>query len=141
VSPRLRQSVSGSVLLEVVLALALFVGAATIISTGINASVRSVDRVRLQNHAINLAITVLSEMQMQIRPVATAPPEAFPPPFQDWTCQVDIAETQSTLESPTSLRPVEIIIRHTQENVVHRLTQLLPAPDTSAETDLIARRP
>ena len=72
----------GSVLLEVVLALALFVGAATVISTGLNASVQAVYRLRQSTHAANLAISVLSELQMHIRPVAAAGPEPFAAP--DW---------------------------------------------------------
>lgn len=125
-----KNSRSGSVLLEVILALALFVGAATIISSGLNASIRSVDRVRLQNHAVNLAITILSEIQMQVRPVAEIGPEPFPPPFQDWTYKIEIAQSDSAIDSD-SLRPVEVIIRHTQENVVQRLTQLFAAARVS----------
>lgn len=120
---------AASVLLEVVLALALFVGAATIISTGLNASIRSVDRVRLQNHAANLAITILSEMQMHARPIVAAGPEPFPPPFADWTFKIDIAQDEGAMEGADSLRAVEVIVRHANENVVQRLTQLFPASD------------
>jgi hypothetical protein len=122
----------GSVLLEVVLALALFVGAATVISAGINASIRAVERVRLQNHAVNLAVTVLSEMQMHIRPVAPFGPEPFPPPFQEWTCKVEIAQTDAAPEAAGSLQPVEVIIKHTRENVVQRFTQLFSTIDISS---------
>jgi hypothetical protein len=121
----------GSVLLEVVLALALFVAAATVISAGINASIHSVERVRLQNHAVNLAVTVLSEMQMRIRPVAAVGPEPFAPPFQEWTCTVEIAQTDATPEAASSLQPVEVIIKHTRENVVQRLAQLFSGNDIS----------
>ena len=123
---------SGSVLLEVVLALALFVGAATIISAGINASIHSVDRVRLQNHAANLAITVISQMQMHARPIAPVGPEPFPPPFQDWTYKIEIAQNENAIEGSENLRPVEVIIKHTQENTVHRLTSLFAPSDLSA---------
>ena len=133
---------SGSVLLEVILALALFVGAATIISAGINASMRSVERVRLQNHAVNLAITVLSEMQMRVRPVAPLGPEPFAPPFQNWTLKVEIASSANALDGPESLRPVEVIVKHTQENVVQRLTQLFAAADLSdSETNSFSASP
>ena len=121
----------GSVLLEVVLALALFVGAATIITAGINASIHSVERVRLQNHAVNLAITVLSEMQMRIRPITALGPEPFPPPFQDWTYKIDVAQDDGAPETSESLRAVEVVIRHSQENVVERLSQLFNAGNIS----------
>jgi hypothetical protein len=124
---------SGSVLLEVVLALALFVGAATIISAGINASFGSVDRLRLQSHALNLAVTVISEMQMQMRPIAPTGPEPFAPPFQEWTYKIEVAQSEGAIYSSESLRPVEVIIRHDHENVVQRLTQLFAATQLSTD--------
>jgi type II secretory pathway pseudopilin PulG len=132
---------AGSVLLEVILALALFVGAATIISSGINASMRSVERLRLQNHAVNLAISVLSEMQMRARPVAAIGPEVFAPPFQDWTLKVEVAQSEESIEGPEALRPVEIIVKHTQENVVQRLTQLFPVSQLSEAETAIPETP
>ncbi len=132
----------GSVLLEVVLALALFVGAATIISGGINASIHSVERLRLQNHAMNLAVTVLSEMQMGVRPISVIGPEPFPPPFQDWTYRIEIAQTDTMVEGPDSVRPVEVIIKNTRENTVQRLTQLFRSEDFSAgDTNSPAEQP
>jgi hypothetical protein len=122
---------SGSVLLEVVLALALFVGAATIISGGINASIHSVERVRLQNHAVNLAVTVLSEMQMHIRPVAAIGPEPFAPPFQDWTYKIEIAQKDAPPDVTDTLQPVEVIIRHSTEGTVQRLAQLFSSTEIS----------
>src|ERR1051325_9708343 len=124
-------SQSASVLLEVVLALALFVGAATIISSGINASVQSVSRLRLQNHAANLAITLLSEMQMHARPVAWIGPEPFAAPIQEWTYKIEVGQNEGAMAEPDSLRPVEVIIRHSRENVVLRLTQLFRSSDIS----------
>ena len=49
-----------AVLLEVVLALVLFVAAAAVIASAINASLESVERQKLNLHAANLAVTVLS---------------------------------------------------------------------------------
>jgi type II secretory pathway pseudopilin PulG len=102
----------GSVLLEVVLALGLFVGAATIITAGINASIQSTQRLRLQTHAVNLAISVMSEMQMHARPIAASGPETFPPPFQDWTCKIEINQPDNASPDIDALRPVEVIIRN-----------------------------
>jgi hypothetical protein len=137
---------SGSVLLEVVLALALFVGAATIITSGINASMRAVERVRLQNHAINLAITVFSEMHIHARAVAAAGPEPFPAPFQNWTYKIEIAQSETAMDSPEALRQVEVVIKNTMENVTHRLAELFPASaigdaDTNSPSALFASPP
>ena len=90
------------------------------------------ERVRLQIQAVNLAVTVLSEMQMHIRPVAAVGPEPFPSPFQDWTCKIEIAQTDATPEAASSLQPVEVIIKHTRENVTQRLTQLFSTSDVSS---------
>ncbi|HTG44625.1 MAG TPA: hypothetical protein VK633_08850 [Verrucomicrobiae bacterium] len=130
-----RQGQSASVLLEVVLALALFVGAATVISSGINASVQSAERIRLENHAADLAISILSEMQMGARPIAAIGPEPFEAPFQDWTFKIEIAQTEAAVEQAGSLRPVEVIIRHSHENVVQRLTQLFRGSEAGGNTN------
>lgn len=121
--------VRGSVLLEVVLALALFVGAATVISSGLNASVEAVYRLRLQTHASNLAISTLSEMQMHLRPIEAAGPEPFAPPFEDWTWQIEVGQPETSSLDADAMRKVEVIIRHSGENIVHRLTHFMRASD------------
>jgi len=123
----------GSILLEVVLALALFVGAATVIGSGIQASVQAVHRLRLQMHASNLALSILSEIQMRARPAANAGPEACEAPFQDWLYRVVVEQEGSPLDdpnAPSALKPVEIIVWNPQEeNAAHRLTQLFRASE------------
>lgn len=112
-------------LLEVVLALVLFVAAAAVIGGAIHASINSVDRLRLNTHALNLAVTVLSELQMGIRSVQTPGPEAFREPFENWTWELQSEAVQSEIGEASSLTKVEVIIRHKQEPVVHRLSQIV----------------
>lgn len=116
-----------------VLALALFVGAATIISSGINASVQAVYRLRLETHAANLAISLLSELQMQARPLAAAGPEPFDAPFTNWTYQVDFPQGDRLTSETDALRAVEVIIRHNEEPIVYRLTQLFRSEEIKPE--------
>ncbi len=79
----------GAVLLEVVLALGLFVAAAAVVSASLNASLESVDRLRLNLHAVNLAVSVLSELQLGTRAVETGSgPQPFEPPFEQWGWEV-----------------------------------------------------
>ena len=119
-----------------VLALALFVGAATVVSTGINASVQAAFRLRLQTHASNLAISLLSEMQMGARPIATAGPEPFPAPFEEWSYRIEISQDGDTALESEAVQPVEVIVSHSSENVVHRLTQLFRASEiTSGDSE------
>src|SRR5262245_47136392 len=66
--PRLRNkfrapfALRGAVLLEVVLALALFAAAATIIGAGIHSAIDAVERQKLNAHALDLAVSVISEI-------------------------------------------------------------------------------
>jgi hypothetical protein len=121
-----------SVLLEVVLALALFLGAATVITAGINSSIQSVERLRLGTHAMNLAISVMSEMQMHVRPIAPMGPEAFPPPFEKWKYQILVSQAQDSPLEGEALQNVEVVISHTEENTVQRLSQLFRSGDIAA---------
>jgi hypothetical protein len=118
------RSEHASILLEVILALALFVGAATVIAGGINASIQAVERVRLQSHAANLAISLMSELQMHARPLAPAGPETFEKPFEQWLYRIAVNQVEESSGEPESLKPVEVIVWNPEENVVHRLTQL-----------------
>jgi hypothetical protein len=122
----------GSILLEVVLALALFVGAATVITGGISASVQAVHRVRLQNHAANLAISLMSELHMHARPIAPIGPETFEAPFQDWLYRVAVEQGQESVGEAEGLQPVEVIVWNPEEGITHRLTQFFRTSETAA---------
>lgn len=110
-------------LLEVVLALALFIGAATVISAGISASVEAVHRVRFQTHAANLAISIMSELKIGARPLVAIGPENLEAPFQEWLYRVNLNASDETASELNATRAVEVIVWHTEENVVHRVTQ------------------
>ena len=126
-------------MLEVVLALTLFVAAAAVISGGIHASLRSVERLRLNTHAVNLAVTVLSELQLGIRSLESPGPEPFAEPFEDWTWELQSAPVESEIGEAASLTKVEVIIRHKDEAIVHRLTQFVRLQNAaSGKEDLSA---
>ncbi len=115
----------GTILLEVVLALALFVAAAAIIGAGFSASVESVDRQRLSTHAVNLAVSSLSEVQMGIRKTDESGPIHLSPPFEKWSSELIITPVDSPLEAPAELTQVEVVIRHLDPPVVYRMAQFL----------------
>jgi len=119
----------GAVLLEVVLALVLFVGAAAVITGGINASLNGVERLRLNTHAANLAISVLAELQMGARTTELTGPEPFDLPFENWTWELVPTPVEDELGEESRLTSVEVIIRHLTEPVVYRLTQVLRLED------------
>ena len=131
----------GSILLEVVLALALFVGAATVITAGINASLQAVERVRLQNHAANLAISLMSELQMHARPIAPMGPESFEKPFEGWLYRIAVEQGSENISETASLQSVEVIVWNPEEGVTHRLTQFFRVSEigeSKPETEGIA---
>jgi Tfp pilus assembly protein PilV len=131
------QSRSGSVLLEVILALVLFVAAATIITAGMNASVAAVERLRRDSHTLDLALSVMAELQMNARPLESAGPEPFEAPFDDWMWRVDVSALESASVEADALKKVEVTVWHTTENSNQRIAELFrsddvaPAPESS----------
>jgi hypothetical protein len=115
----------GAVLLEVILALVLFVAAAAIVMSGMSASVESVERQRLNAHAMDLAVTVLSELQLGLRSSAMTGPADFEAPFKDWTCELQLLPLESDTGETSSLTRVEVIIRHKRSPLVQRLAQVM----------------
>ncbi len=116
---------SGTILLEVVLALVLFVAAAAIIGAGFSASVDSVERQRLSMHAVNLAASVLSELQMGLRKTDQTGPSAFPAPFETWTWELILAPVETDTAGSGGLTQAEVVIRHVDPPVVYRMAQFL----------------
>ena len=72
--PNTGRESSGAILFEVVLALALFVFAAAVISGGFSTALMSVDRMRAELDGSNLAISTLAEIELNLKPMVTSPP-------------------------------------------------------------------
>ena len=139
---------NGAVLLEVVLALALFVAAAGVILSGLSSAIGAAERLRLDAHGINLAASTLAQLELGTRPADTTEPTPFLPPFDDWTWEIrvgtatgfdDEGDGQFVLGGindarsgpldvlpfrPLPLRRVEVIARHTS-GFATRLAQLV----------------
>jgi type II secretory pathway pseudopilin PulG len=129
----------GAVLVEVVLALALFVAAAAVISGALSASMDSVERLRLNAHAANLAVTVLSELQMGTLAAEGVGPQEFDLPFEDWTWEVLQAPVDDGTTEESRLTHIEVIIRHKASPLVHRLNQVLRlSPHKSTQSSATA---
>ena len=79
-----KRTTVGAILFEVVLALALFVFATAVISGGFSASLKSVDRMRAELDASNLAASTLAEIALGLKPMSASPPTDFEPPFERW---------------------------------------------------------
>ena len=111
--------------MEVVLALALFFGVAVVILGGLNTCMRAVRQVRLEATAADLAVTLLSEIELGVVPATDSGPKVYEEPLQDWTWEVVEMPVEGSLATMEVSR-VEIIIRNTVEGYSHRLYHLLP---------------
>ena len=131
---------SGAVLLEVVLALVLFVAAATVLSVAMNSSMEALQRQKRQLQAANLSISVFSELQLGIRPVSSAGPETFKAPFSGWTWQLALGATEDEVGQGTGLTRVEVVLQHVDSATTYRSFQILstvrPQPTASNRTPL-----
>lgn len=123
--PRRRRAVA---LLEVVLALSLFFGIAVTILGGLSVCMRSVTQVREDAYAEDLAITVLSEVQMGVLDALDAGPTPFEDPFADWTWQTAVATVEATVPG-LEMTQMEITVTNTTDGHSFRLYQLLPPPE------------
>ena len=116
---------SGAVLFEVVLALVLFTFSVTIISSSFSASMRSVDRMRMELDEANLAISTLAEIELGLKPMESAPPTEFEPPFEKWSWQVEVTEPSEDLDMGGGLSLVEVIIQSEEYGRETRLARMI----------------
>ena len=126
--PELRAT-CGAVLLEVVLALVLLAAAAAVIGAGLSASIDRVERLKLNTHAADLAVSVLSELQIGSKVISEDGPETFEAPFEGWTWEARAEVTDQKVRDTGRTKKVEVIIRHEDPPVVHRLCQVIRLPE------------
>ena len=120
-------------LLEVVLALAIFFGVAAAVLGGLSACIRSAERVRREAQAADLAVTLLSEMQLGVVEVEDSGAMAYEDEaLADWTWEVVVAPVVSNV-TDLELTRVEITIRHTPGGYTHRLYYLLAKGSETAQ--------
>lgn len=115
-----------AVLLEVLLALALFVSAAAVMVSALNAALGSLERQRIGLHGLNLASSTLAEIELGIRPVASMAAKPMEPPFEDWTVELVVTPLSGVDSGTGDLQKVEVIVRHLDPPLVQRLGQVLP---------------
>lgn len=119
---------SGAVLLEVLLALALFVFAATVVTSSLNSGVTRVARLRSQLHAVNLAASVLSEIKLGIIPATSSGPEPFEAPFDQWSWAVEEKPYSFGSEDVSGLHLVTVIVKNNDKTAAQRLTEIIALP-------------
>lgn len=125
--PNTGREPSGAILFEVVLALALFVFAAAVISGGFSTALMSVDRMRAELDASNLAISTLAEIELNLKPMVTSPPAQFEPPLEKWTWEVEVTEPGEDLDMGGGLTLVEVIVRNEEKEKETRFARMIRA--------------
>ncbi len=118
-------SLEAAVLLEVLLALILFVAAAAVVTTAFNASMASLERQKMGSRALNIAASVLAEIQLGIRPASADSPRPLESPAQDWTYETALTPTETIGGGVTGLTRIEVVIRHQKSPTVQRMAQVV----------------
>lgn len=127
--------VPAGVLLEVVLALTIFVGMAMAVLAGLSTSVRSARRVGLETRAADLAVTLFSEMKLGLVAVEDAGPEAYEDEtLADWTWEVAVQPVASELPD-VELTCVQVTIRNTPAGYAYTLCRLMTAGTEEASAE------
>ncbi len=135
----------GSVLLEVVLAIALFFMTATFVMSALNGSLSAVRTAQLEADAADLSITVLSEVQLGLIPLTSDGPVAIElKGYEGWSWQLVVNDASETAEL-ADLKQIEIVIQHETEGFTHRTSHLiwndpnrgLPTEDGADDLDLL----
>ncbi|MFW6061436.1 MAG: hypothetical protein ACOC93_01380 [Planctomycetota bacterium] len=116
----------GAALLEVIFAVVLFASAGAVILGGVRWSMRTTREMRLAGHAADLAVTVMSRAKMGGIDVATAGPNDFDEPWDEWTWELTTAPADEQLGQSDGLVRVEVIIRRDEPSYTYRLVEWLP---------------
>jgi Tfp pilus assembly protein PilV len=122
----------GIALLEVVLALSIFVGMAIAVLGGLSVCIRSAGDLRLQAQATDLAVSVVSEIEMGVTPAADAGPTAFDKPYDAWTWQTTLASGPTTGVDGADLTQVEVVVYNADSSYTYRLYEMVPSGEASA---------
>ncbi len=115
----------GAVLLEVVLAMVIFAGASAVLLSGLSAANAAAQRVERRGTGADLAVTVMSEVQIGLIDRTDAGPEHFEEGLGpiDWTWQLSIAPAGD--ENTTGLDRVRVVVRDGSGRIAGRLTRWL----------------
>jgi hypothetical protein len=111
------------VLLELVLALAVFAATGLFVLDGLQAALRGAELVDRQAEAADLSVTVFSHLELGLIDAVTAEPKAFETPGQtQWTWALTV-EGVEDLPDLASLRRVGLLLEHTPTGFRHRETR------------------
>ncbi len=124
---------TGAVLLEVILALTLFVLSAGVIVGSLSSSATALGRLRRRAQAADLAVSLLSEVRLGVvDPVDSGPNDYEDERLEGWTWEL-VAGPSDASGTEFSETHVEVVIRHDASGTTKRLAALMP--DSAAEDE------
>ena len=127
----------GAVLLEVVLALAIFVAVMSVVYMAFYSSQNGLRQVRLNNRAADLAYTVMSEIHLGLVDKANSGPNDYGeeyPELEGWQWQVSVETVADTGESEP-MQQVTVTITNTDENATAELVELMAMDEEQPEEE------
>ncbi|MEX2216768.1 MAG: hypothetical protein WD768_21820 [Phycisphaeraceae bacterium] len=115
----------GAILLEVVIALALFAMGSTFVMSVLHSAIRGANTAKLDAQASDLLVTVISEVHMGVIEKVDAGPSPFDAPeLEGWTWQVSFTGMEDRLDMP-QLKRMVVSVRNEQQEGQHEMTQLI----------------
>ena len=116
----------------------LFGATVAIVTGAFNSSLESLDRQKRSAQALNMAASVIAEVQLGLRPAISDGSRPFEAPWQDWTWETSVTSMETAAGGLTGLSVLEVIIRHQNPSIVQRLGQVMKPQTTSATNSAIA---
>lgn len=124
-------------LLEVILAISLFAFLGAILHGSLNSALERVRVIERQNRAMDLAVSVLSEVRMGLIDPVPQGPEAFAeddPVAAGWQWELQAEELIAGTDLPVQTK-LTVIVSHVESGLVVRLVELLQAQKNSEDEE------
>lgn len=124
------------VLLEVVAALAILVFAGAVVLGALHTAIRTAAELKREAVAADLAVTLLSRLELGIVPLQEQAAQPFEAPFEDWTWSVQQEQsvTGGGVTDLGDLKTLELVVRHGPSGYVRRLSATLSPPPPAMTT-------
>jgi len=134
-----RQSyASGVVLLEVVVAMSLFFAPAVVVLLGLQSSFQAARSLKFEAKAADLAVTLMSEIEMGLVPPEDAGPETYEEErLEGWTWEIvtEDIETSIELDEPLPLTRVVVTIEHEPTRRAYTLYRIFSSEPPTVEEE------
>ncbi len=126
----------GAVLLEVVLAITLFLFGSAVVGGAISSSLQASFKIKRQALASDLAQSLLAQIQSRARASKNVPATPCKNPlYKGWTWRVAVEKAEVSNELMPAMDRVTVTVAHPGANYSFSLTQLMLSPDDLADSE------